>query len=144
MKVRRSSDRKLDTGIDKSLTGHYKVERRVDEVFPCFDESLEDAEIQELFDRLEKLGEQLSRFPAERLLSTYRTVVKELLRRATGRLRLKKDLRWRRYDKNIFVLMEKTETDLQELSAVLSREGNRMRALRLVEEIKGCLISLFL
>lgn len=144
MKVKKSSDRKLGTDFGTFSSSRHRVTQREDVNYPKFDDSLEAAEIHELLNRLDSLGDKLSRFPSETILRDYRNVVGELLKRATGRLRLKKDLRWRRYDKNIFVLMEKTESALQELSVVFLREGERTRSLRLMEEIKGCLLSLLL
>ncbi len=42
----------------------------------------------------------------------------------------------------MFIFIEKTEGALSELEEGLIREGERTRLLMLMEEIKGCLISL--
>ena len=51
-------------------------------------------------------------------------------------------MKWRRGDKNFFVIVEKTDSMLDELESVFAREGERTRMLQLMEEIKGCLFSL--
>ena len=82
-----------------------------------FEAALESSELEQLLDRLYDISDRLSVFPSGRLLAEYRSVLTELLRRAMQGLRIKRDLRWR-----------KTDT----------------RALALMEEIKGCLISLLM
>jgi uncharacterized protein YaaR (DUF327 family) len=109
-----------------------------------FSQSLENAEIKELLERLDLIASRISRFPAERDLVQYRELVRELLRRAVGGLRIKRDMRWRRNDRNLFVTVEKAETALEELEKVFYREGARTRTLQLMEEVKGCLVSLLL
>ena len=109
-----------------------------------FSASLEDAEVKELIGRLGLLGKQLSHFPAEALLFQYRNLVRELLRRAIGGLRIRRDMKWRRTDRNLFVTVERVESVLVELEEAFRREGERTRMLQLMEEVKGCLISLFL
>jgi hypothetical protein len=107
-----------------------------------FSASLEDAEIRDLLDRLDIIGRKLSIFPAEALLIQYRKLVSELVRRAVASLRVRRDMKWRRGDKNFFVIVEKTDSMLDELESVFAREGERTRMLQLMEEIKGCLFSL--
>jgi hypothetical protein len=109
-----------------------------------FSTSLEDAEIRELLQRLELLGKQMSVFPAESMLLQYRQLVAELLRRAVNSLRVRRDMKWRRGDRNFFVIVEKTESMLDALDDVFQREGERTKMLQIMEEIKGCLISLLL
>jgi uncharacterized protein YaaR (DUF327 family) len=55
---------------------------------------------------------------------------------------LRRDLKWRRTDRGTYVMVEKAESALSELEEVFRQEGGRTRALQLMEEIKGCLISL--
>ncbi|MGI6252976.1 MAG: DUF327 family protein [Aminivibrio sp.] len=111
---------------------------------PSFTQSLENAEIRELLARLDIIASRIGRFPAEGDLRLYRELVRELLRRAVGGLRIKRDMKWRRNDRNLFVTIEKTEAALEELEEIFSREGERTRVLQLMEEVKGCLISLLL
>ena len=68
----------------------------------------------------------------------------ELLRRAMQGLRIKRDLRWRKTDKKMYVTIERTEAAMDELEEAFLYEGDRTRALALMEEIKGCLISLLM
>ncbi len=107
-----------------------------------FSASLEDAEIRELLERLDIIGRKLSVFPAEALLLQYRKLVAELVRRAVAGLRVRRDMKWRRGDRNFFVIVERTESMLDELEIVFAREGERTRMLQIMEEIKGCLFSL--
>lgn len=109
-----------------------------------FSMSIEDAETRELIEKLEFLGRKMTQFPAENTLLQYRELVKELLRRAISRLNLRRDMRWRRNDRNLFVTVERVESGLEELEDVFQKEGQRTRMLQLVEEVKGCLISLLL
>ena len=113
---------------------------------PSFGTSVENAmsdlEIRELLDRLDAIAGKLSLFPAERLLVEYRLVVKELLARAMKGFSLKRDLHWRRTSRSTYVTLEKTEAALIELEEAFRQESGRTRALQLMEEIKGCLISL--
>jgi uncharacterized protein YaaR (DUF327 family) len=102
----------------------------------------EEIEIRELLARLDDIARQLSVFPADRLLLEYRAVLKELLARAMKGFSLKRDLKWRRTDRNTYVTVEKVEAYMDELEEAFKTESGRTRALKLMEEIKGCLISL--
>jgi len=105
---------------------------------------MEDAEIGELLKRLDSISYKLSMFPTERMMHEYKCIVGELMRRSMSSYHLRKDLRWRRSDKNLYVTIEKIESDLNELEEVFKREGLRTRGFYLIEEIKGCLISLLI
>jgi len=109
-----------------------------------FSQSLEDAETRELIEKLDIFGRKLTHFPAENTLLQYRNLVKELLRRAITGLRVRRDMKWRRNDRNLFVTVEKVESIMAELEGVFQREGERTRMFQLMEEVKGCLISLLL
>jgi uncharacterized protein YaaR (DUF327 family) len=104
--------------------------------------AMEEIEVRELLTRLDEVVTQLSIFPAERLLIEYRSILKGLLARAMRGFSLKRDLKWRRTDRNTYVTIEKVESALTELEEIFKQEGGRTRALQLMEEIKGCLISL--
>jgi uncharacterized protein YaaR (DUF327 family) len=105
-------------------------------------DAMEDFEVRELLGRLDAVVSQLSVFPAERLLIEYKVILKGLLSRAMKGFSLRRDLKWRRTDRSTYVTIEKAETALNELEQVFHQEGGRTRALQLMEEIKGCLISL--
>ena len=113
---------------------------------PPFAASMEDAmeemEVRELLERLGSVTAKLSHFPAERLLLEYKVILRELLARAMRGFSLRRDLKWRRTDRNTYVMVEKAESALSELEDVFRQESGRTRALQLMEEIKGCLISL--
>ena len=113
-------------------------------ISPTFLLSIEDAEIRELLNQLESISYKLSMFPTERMMYEYKCLVGELMRRSMSAYNLRKDLRWRRSDKNLYVTIEKIESDLNELDEVFQREGLRTRGFFLIEEIKGCLISLLI
>lgn len=104
--------------------------------------SMTDAETSELLKQLDALTRKLSMFPTERVMYEYRCLVGELMRRSMRAYQLKKDMRWRRSDKSLFVTIEKIESDLNELGEVFQREGLRTRGFSILEEIKGCLISI--
>ena len=99
-------------------------------------------ETRRLLDELNVLGSQLSRFPTMTLLVQYRSLVRQLLDRARQNMQNRREFKWRRTERAMFIFIEKTEGALSELEEGLIREGERTRLLMLMEEIKGCLISL--
>ena len=113
---------------------------------PSFGNSIENAleefEVRQLLERLDAIAAKLSVFPAERLLFEYKIILKELLARAMRGFTLRRDLKWRRTDRSTYIMIEKAESTLEELEEVFRQEGGRTKALLLMEEIKGCLISL--
>ena len=109
-----------------------------------FDAAMEASEIEALLDHLYDISARLSVYPASRLLEEYRAVLTELLRRATQGLRVKRDLRWRKTDRKMYITIERAEKAMEELEEAFLYEGDRTRALALMEEIKGCLISLLM
>ena len=106
------------------------------------EEAMEELEVRELLDRLDAITGKLSLFPAERLLEEYKLILKELLGRAMRGFSLKRDLKWRRTSRSTYVIIERAESALTELEKAFRQESGRTRALQLMEEIKGCLISL--
>lgn len=116
----------------------------VSSVMPSFALAMEETEIRALLDRLDAVAGKLSVFPAERLILEYRSILTELLRRAMKGFSLRRDLRWRKTDRTMFVTLERAESAMEELEDAFRREGDRSRAVALMEEIKGCLISLLL
>ena len=109
-----------------------------------FDAAMESTELEDLLDQLYELSDRLSVFPGGRLIEEYRNVLTELLRRATQGLRIKRDMRWRKTDRKMYVTIERAEKAMDELEEAFLYEGNRTKALALMEEIKGCLISLLM
>ncbi|MBQ7154583.1 MAG: DUF327 family protein [Synergistaceae bacterium] len=109
-----------------------------------FDAAMESTELEDLLDQLYELSDRLSVFPGGRLIEEYRQVLTELLKRATKGLRIKRDMRWRKTDRKMYVTIERAEKAMDELEEAFIYEGNRTKALALMEEIKGCLISLLM
>ncbi len=109
-----------------------------------FESAMEAAELEDLLDQLYELSDKLSVFPGGRLIAEYRSVLNELLKRATKGLRIKRDMRWRKTDRKMYVTIERAEQAMDELEEAFLYEGNRTKALALMEEIKGCLISLLM
>ncbi|MBR0257828.1 MAG: DUF327 family protein [Synergistaceae bacterium] len=109
-----------------------------------FDAAMESSELEELLDRLYELSDRLSVFPGGRLIEEYRNVLHELLKRAAQGLRIKRDMRWRKTDRKMYVTIERAGKAMEELEEAFLFEGNRTKALALMEEIKGCLISLIM
>ena len=109
-----------------------------------FESAMESSELEDLLDQLYELSDRLSVFPGGRLIEEYRAVLTELLKRATKGLRIKRDMRWRKTDRKMYVTIERAEKAMDELEEAFLYEGNRTKALALMEEIKGCLISLLM
>ena len=105
---------------------------------------MESSELEDLLDRLYELSDRLSVFPGGRLIEEYRNVLTELLKRAAQGLRIKRDMRWRKTDRKLYITIERTEQAMEELEEAFKYEGDRTKALALMEEIKGCLISLLM
>ena len=80
--------------------------------------AFEEIEARELLERLGSVTAQLSIFPAERLLLEYKVILKELLARAMRGFSLRRDLKWRRTDRNTYVIVEKAESALNELENI--------------------------
>jgi uncharacterized protein YaaR (DUF327 family) len=150
VKVKRSAEGKIDGKIEGSGGGsrRHSAAYAVSGTRPSFDASManmaEEIEIRELLERLDAVAGKLSVFPAERLLAEYKVIIGELLARAMKDLSLQRDLKWRRTDRNTYVTVRKAENALAELEEVFNQESGRTRMLQLMEEIKGCLISLLL
>ena len=109
-----------------------------------FEAVMESTELEDLLDQLYELSDRLSVFPGGRLIEEYRSVLTELLRRAAQGLRIKRDMRWRKSDRKMYVTIERAQEAMEELEEAFKFEGNRTKALALMEEIKGCLISLLM
>jgi uncharacterized protein YaaR (DUF327 family) len=107
-----------------------------------FADVAEDMESRMLIDELESIGLRLSRFPTAALLSRYRELVRMALEKVRNGTRIKRDFKWRRTERAMFVVIARTEEALDEMDEALLREAGRTRMLSLMEEIKGCLISL--
>ncbi len=105
---------------------------------------MEATELEELLDRLYELSDRLSVFPGGRLIEEYRSVLHELLKRAAQGMRIKRDMRWRKNDRKLYITIERAEQAMEELEEAFLYEGNRTKALAIMEEIKGCLISLLM
>ena len=109
-----------------------------------FDAAMESTELEQLLDRLYELSDKLSVFPGGRLIEEYRNVLHELLKRAAQGLRIKRDMRWRKTDRKMYVTIERAGKAMEELEEAFKYEGDKTKALALMEEIKGCLISLLM
>ena len=138
---------KPKTGEAAHFSGHSRERTGVSAtgvspVQGTFAEVAMDIEVRLLIDELDEIGAQLSRFPTGTLLARYRELVGMLLGRARGNVRVRRDFKWRRTERSMFVVIERVEEALLELDEILVREGDRTRMLSLMEEIKGCLISL--
>ncbi len=139
-------ERKKEGGLGPSGTGEYirtRIPQREGEAV-SFDALLSDMEIRALMERLEECTRKLTLFPSETIFEEYKLIVSECLRRVLTSMKVRKDLRWRRADRSLLVTISRTEGALAELETIIQREGDRTRALRVMEEIKGCLLSLLL
>lgn len=107
-----------------------------------FAEVAENLEAHRLLGELEAIGMQLSRFPTEALLERYRELVRMTLAGVRDTMRMRREFKWRRTERSMYVIIERAEGALAEMDEALLREGERTRLLALMDEIKGCLISL--
>lgn len=103
---------------------------------------VEDIEARQLIEELDKIGTQLSRFPTGALLARYRGLVAMALDKVRKSMKIRREFKWRRTERSMFVTLERTEEALEEMDEALLKVGDRTRLLSLMEEIKGCLISL--
>ncbi|EFQ23765.1 DUF327 family protein [Aminomonas paucivorans] len=108
----------------------------------AFQSTFEEMEAVRLIEELEQVGDRLSRYPSLSLMARYRGLVRLLLRKAQEGIRVRRDFRWRRTERTLYVLIQRTDSALEEMEEILRREGDRTRLLDLVEEVKGCLISM--
>lgn len=147
MKIHHSPNEKPGNRADGTFSGRRSPSQTMlgmDRATQAFDQTVQELEIQSLLEEMELLGRQLFRFPSAQLLQRYRSTVGALLHHVEQGLRLRKDFRWRRTDRSSFVLVERAERALSEIEDVLAREGERTKLLELLDEVKGCLISLLL
>jgi uncharacterized protein YaaR (DUF327 family) len=110
-----------------------------------FAEVAENVELQEIISELDMIGAALSRYPTSVLLGRYKELVRFALTRVKNGTRIKREFKWRRTERSMFMVIERTEEalgEIEELEAALDRESERTRVLSLIDEIKGCLISL--
>ena len=147
---RRSNDQPAATPQPRVEYGSSNTGRHTDPaaaVAPSgfsFESVMESTELEDLLDQLYELSDRLSVFPGGRLIEEYREVLHELLKRAAQGMRIKRDMRWRKTDRKMYITIERAEKAMEELEEAFLYEGNRTKALALMEEIKGCLISLLM
>ena len=138
-----SSQPRVESGT--SQTGrHSEPASAVSSTGFSFEAAMEATELEDLLDQLYELSDKLSVFPGSRLIEEYRAVLHELLKRAAKGMRIKRDMRWRRTDRKMYITIERAEKAMEELEEAFIYEGNRTKALAIMEEIKGCLISLLM
>lgn len=136
---------KAKTGQVEQHQGGSRTHARVGAVAPMqatFAEVAIDLEARQLIAELEDIGGQLTRYPTSVLLDRYRQLVRMALERIRNGMHLKREFKWRRTERSMFVTIERTEEALEEIDEALLRAADRTRLLSLMEEIKGCLISL--
>lgn len=128
----------LEKGIPDSLSG---------ERFPggvegkgAFEGTLHRVETERLIRELDSVAEQLFRYPSEKVLARYRSVVGRLLDRAEEMISLRADYSVRSGGARI--LVDRTRRNLEDLDRVLRREGARTRIMGITEDIRGCIVSL--
>lgn len=141
IKMERSSGERSGT-IETPLREGMKKNSSISKKSGTFDKTVEKVEMEGLLKELDKVASKLSRVPSTVLLGRYRELVSQILKEAMKGLRVKKDLKWRRMERKSFLVVEKTDALFKELEDVLFIESSRTRSLDLMEDIKGCLISL--
>jgi len=110
-----------------------------------FAEVAENMELQAIISELDMIGAAMSRYPTSDLLKRYKALVRQALARVKNGMRIKREFKWRRTERSMFMVIERTEdalSEIDELESALNRERERTRILSLIDEIKGCLLSL--
>ncbi|MDR1966541.1 MAG: YaaR family protein [Synergistaceae bacterium] len=113
----------------------------------AFAEIAEEMEAGAIIAELDSIGAELSKYPTQALLGKYKELVRMALERVKNGARVKREYKWRRTERSMFMVIERVEDalgELGELESALGREGERAKVLSLIDEIKGCLISLLL
>jgi hypothetical protein len=105
-----------------------------------FGESLLKAEAGELLEQLDAVARRLFRYPSQKVLQDYRSVVRRIIEGAESMLELRRD--YSVASPKARTLIERAEKGLEELERILRREGRRSRIMGITSEIKGCLLSL--
>ena len=110
-----------------------------------FAEIAENMELQAIISELDAIGAAMSRYPTPVLLRRYKELVRQALIRVKNGMRIKREFKWRRTERSMFMVIERTEealSEIEELESALERERERTQILSLMDEIKGCLLSL--
>lgn len=123
-------------------TGGTASVERPHAVQETFADVAEDIEVRRIIEEIDEVGSELTKFPTTALMSRYRGLVRAALEHVRAGMRINREFKWRRTERSMFITIEKTEGLLDELEEMLMREGDRAGSLSLVDEIKGCLISL--
>ncbi len=105
-----------------------------------FGESLLKVATGELFEQLDTVARRLFRYPSQKVLEDYRSVVRRIMKGAESMLELRRD--YSVDSPKARTLIERAEKGLDELERILRREGRRSRIMGITSEIKGCLLSL--
>lgn len=115
---------------------------RVSGASESFLDVVDDLESRQIIDELDEITAQLTRFPTTALMERYRALVRMALDKVRSGMQVKREFKWRRTERAMFITIERTEGLLEELEDALMKQGSIAKSLSLVEEIKGCLISL--
>jgi len=141
---RRKNEEKGDTRKTVISRGSRETMASEPLVSKTFDSVFSTSEVEVLLQEVDNLSRHLFLFPSKTLLGKYREAVQLVLYKAEERMKLRKDYKWRRTNRSVYVTIEKTEKLLEEIEVVLTRAGERNRLSRLLDEVKGCLISLMI
>ena len=125
---------------DSSLPLSKKIKGRDSGAGFPFEEKLIKAESKVLLEKLDNAADKLFRFPSQRVLDEYKSIVRELLEQAQGMLAIRQEFSMA--SGAAFKLITRVQEGLSQLERVLSREGKRTKIMKLTDEIKGCLVSL--
>jgi len=130
------------TAADReSSTRGRNVEAKKDESFEGY---VDREEINYLLRELDDLGIALSRYPSKELIYKYRSLVRQIIALILEKLRVKKEYGFSSRSNKIYTIVERTDSSLSKLEDALEKEREKIIILNIIEEIKGCLISLLL
>ena len=119
-----------------------KAVSAVTSVQQSFNEVVEDVETQRLISELDSVGSMLTQHPTTALMSRYRQLVGMALEKVKNASQLKREFKWKRTERAMYITIARTEEALEELDEAIMKEADRVKVLALIDEIKGCLISL--
>ena len=93
---------------------------------------------------LDEVGIALSRYPSKGLINKYKSLVRQVIGMILENMRVKKEFAFSLHSNKMYTIIERTEKSIAELEEALDKEREKIVILNIVEEIKGCLISLLL
>ena len=145
MKVESGDVKERRYRITPLLNGITAFDHKADiEKDSSFREYYDREAISMLFRELDEVGIALSRYPSKGLINKYKSLVRQVIGMILENMRVKKEFAFSLHSNKMYTIIERTEKSIAELEEALDKEREKIVILNIVEEIKGCLISLLL